>query len=521
MNCRNILRFLAITALLAFRIPASAQTGGCEGCPEVDGYIDLTYDAPSMTLYIYGYTEADAGMADWYQVIISVHIFRDGILDVWDYIALPLSTDVEVDQTIDAYPGVTYTATATHTLEWIDDQDEPGYYLDPWGFTLTPFLDSQTNNAQVYSSGPYAGRTATKRRDVARTHANPAQTPPSELNITSNGTVVVQGGTSADASRCPAVDPTNGAPNPNGTQLVCVFFGSTPGPESGPQVPDIRASLSGVNSNLTVSWGASLNYSRPDSGVYKGKPNSCSRLNNGIPQPYSDSAYGSGEALSGSVSFDITANLGLTTVVQGGVATLQWGIGGVLAQQKYQFGIWGSDPPSPNDVRNLVTQDPRTPWYALYIVKHESGYGQFVSGLPKFGPPCGFGAMQLDPPRSVSDVWNWQTNVKDGINVMVAARNKGQQAWDDFTRSWKSDTSTNKTPPCNKTVGSTTFCFNYDNVTTRSFADANGIKFYNGCATEPYIEYKPGASPPYVYHTSCQDIPNTSYVAVVLNTPIP
>jgi hypothetical protein len=50
----------------------------------------------------------------------------------------------------------------------------------------------------------------------------------------------------------------------------------------------------------------------------------------------------------------------------------------------------------------------------------ESTWRQFYTtgvdkGLPIFGPPCGYGLMQLDPPPSYREIWDWRANVRGGI----------------------------------------------------------------------------------------------------------
>ena len=49
----------------------------------------------------------------------------------------------------------------------------------------------------------------------------------------------------------------------------------------------------------------------------------------------------------------------------------------------------------------------------------ESRFRQFDSaGLPLFGPPHGFGVMQLDnPPATARQVWDWKTNVDAGKSL--------------------------------------------------------------------------------------------------------
>lgn len=52
------------------------------------------------------------------------------------------------------------------------------------------------------------------------------------------------------------------------------------------------------------------------------------------------------------------------------------------------------------------------------IAYKESRFRQFdADGLPIFGPPSGFGVMQLDPPPSPEVIWNWKANVDAGIKV--------------------------------------------------------------------------------------------------------
>ena len=61
------------------------------------------------------------------------------------------------------------------------------------------------------------------------------------------------------------------------------------------------------------------------------------------------------------------------------------------------------------------------------IMRTESGRSQFTSlnrspdsmaGIPIFGPPNGFGLLQIDnsPTPHEADLWNWRQNITDGIN---------------------------------------------------------------------------------------------------------
>jgi hypothetical protein len=73
-------------------------------------------------------------------------------------------------------------------------------------------------------------------------------------------------------------------------------------------------------------------------------------------------------------------------------------------------------------------------WFAPNIAIYESNLSQFCDVgnrtgnqyclssanlfLPIFGPPGGYGMMQLDPPPSWDDIWNWRTNIADGNNLL-------------------------------------------------------------------------------------------------------
>lgn len=55
------------------------------------------------------------------------------------------------------------------------------------------------------------------------------------------------------------------------------------------------------------------------------------------------------------------------------------------------------------------------------IAYMESRFRQFdVTGLPLFGPPNGFGIMQIDnPPATARQVWDWRSNVAAGVALIA------------------------------------------------------------------------------------------------------
>lgn len=54
----------------------------------------------------------------------------------------------------------------------------------------------------------------------------------------------------------------------------------------------------------------------------------------------------------------------------------------------------------------------------LQVICYKEAYPKWQqfddSGLPVFGPPSGFGLMQLDPPSSSDQIWSWLKNVQEG-----------------------------------------------------------------------------------------------------------
>jgi hypothetical protein len=66
--------------------------------------------------------------------------------------------------------------------------------------------------------------------------------------------------------------------------------------------------------------------------------------------------------------------------------------------------------------------------YQQVVVYKESypRWCQFTTGgLPIFGPPNGWGLMQLDPPSGEEVIWNWHTNRTAGCNMLSWKYNHG------------------------------------------------------------------------------------------------
>jgi len=115
--------------------------------------------------------------------------------------------------------------------------------------------------------------------------------------------------------------------------------------------------------------------------------------------------------------------------VQGGVlvcrCSINWlrtsdGATGTTAEGEQQFGILG-DNPSKASIRALL------PDSMLQVLAYkESRFRQFDNAsLPLFGPPNGFGVMQLGTPRPTSrQVWHWKENIQGGLALYSRKKNE-------------------------------------------------------------------------------------------------
>ena len=123
-----------------------------------------------------------------------------------------------------------------------------------------------------------------------------------------------------------------------------------------------------------------------------------------------------------------TWNAGFGSIV-GGQAVLEWSYNGV-AQQPFNFCILGTNP-DPAIVGTVLAAVPY--WMAPRIAVHETNtsnfceYGRLQSGYcsnsanygwPVWGPPGGYGIMQVDPPPSLDAIWNWRSAIAAGKNKL-------------------------------------------------------------------------------------------------------
>jgi hypothetical protein len=181
-----------------------------------------------------------------------------------------------------------------------------------------------------------------------------------------------------------------------------------------PAFPSLVASLvpaQGQPLSGNVSWQFVATYTSPEytntkTGVVSSTAYTCS-------------APGSGPGtLPAGTPWNI-ANEGETTIC-GGNATISCTYGSY--SRTFALKVLGQNP-APSAAQTLLESytwtSPPVPWFLFKLVNHESVFRQFnASGsrinLPNYGPPQGFGIMQLDPPDNLSQIWDWTRNVNEG-----------------------------------------------------------------------------------------------------------
>jgi hypothetical protein len=164
-------------------------------------------------------------------------------------------------------------------------------------------------------------------------------------------------------------------------------------------------------STTTFSWTLDITYTGPDGRTTMGSYSTTSNIG-GRWNPYDPT----------------------TAQMRGGDAALY-----ASAQREQQtladhtsgIRVLGTNP-SRTDVNGLLGGFPATNiacWESLHRL------AQFASdGLPLFGGPHGYGVMQLDnPPVSEDGIWNWRTNVADGL-ALIAQKQQDANGYPARTR---------------------------------------------------------------------------------------
>lgn len=172
----------------------------------------------------------------------------------------------------------------------------------------------------------------------------------------------------------------------------------------------------------------------------------------------------------------------------GGAATVTATYAG-YAPQSLTFSILGTNP-TKAAVNSFIGS---SPWFLHQMVQLESGYVQFAgNGGPNFGPPNGFGLMQVDPPGNAYQIWDWKQNATAGLAILSAFGTSATSYWNGLLANWNSFNVNNPDhaigPPSDTSEGPCAFSYNSPAGGTYPYSDAVWIKSYNSGYSSPFIQ---------------------------------
>jgi len=359
-----------------------------------------------------------------------------------------------------------------------------GFGEAPSVTVLMPDGTSQTfSGAAIAATDNHV--TATASFSISSPSGMPAAN--ATVTLTSDGYLGngFQAGAGGNGNVASAPIPVSAAPPPPAIQLTVggtvVSQGSTVLISPAPAFPQLSANLvAAPGSSLagTAAWQISFSYA--DKGTYN----------------WQCSAPASGpRVLSATAAWNIGAE---GTGICGGYATITCSYGS-FAPITFTFKILGQNPAVMAVQTNLSNFSwfgtvGGTPWFLYQLVNHESGYKQFNNdGTPNWGGPNGFGVMQLDPPTSTFQIWDWGQNVTEGLTnhikttYSVTEWQKNVQAWADYNATQTVAGLPTTPPPNDDTESVCTFSMSPTGGNSHPFSDALWIKHYNGGA--PFIAF--------------------------------
>lgn len=171
-------------------------------------------------------------------------------------------------------------------------------------------------------------------------------------------------------------------------------------------------------------------------------------------------------------------------------------------QRAIVFKLLGRNP-ADSVARKYIQSRPGAPWFAWAIAQHESRqgarvYNQFnttqeLTFEPNFGAPDGWGMFQLDSARgtpiTTEEVWNWKTNVREGVEELVSIKSEARAYFNAVRRTYPSQW---EAPP--------RFYIPPDTDTKLTYLEAAEIQLYNGASVVVLLRTPSGGSD---YYRSC------------------
>lgn len=220
--------------------------------------------------------------------------------------------------------------------------------------------------------------------------------------------------------------------------------------------------------------------------------------------------------------------------IRGGKATLLYKVG--QKEYSFVFHIRGTNP-TEQQVKQFIDEKGYNIWFLTRLIRQESSYHQFnlgtkygpnwnnTQGCPNWGPPHGWGLMQMDVLNSTlgdqqaagawrpsaQALWDWKENIKVGVNflrtekfdmvndnlsISLSIENKwyNKHPEDIITAHPDQEEGNNSQTVIYTHTNSSYFSYNFGGNPAnnkKSFMDASWIKNYNGSSggTDDYPGY--------------------------------
>jgi hypothetical protein len=229
--------------------------------------------------------------------------------------------------------------------------------------------------------------------------------------------------------------------------------------------------------------------------------------------------------LGSSVPWNITAEL---SGICGGAVSITYSYAS-QTPRTFTFNVLGQNPDVGAIQSALVAEYPwysttrgAAPWFLFQLVNHESHYKQFNNdGTANFGPPNGFGVMQVDPPSSLYQIWDWTENIPEGLNRLNAYNadtfwNQQVQNWQSFNLLQLANGLQTVPAPLDTSEGPCVFSSSPQG-SSHPYSDAIWMKRYNtGPNYTPYLRFD-SALHLWIFNFLGGD--GNDYVGLVCNTP--
>ena len=378
------------------------------------------------------------------------------------------------------HPDMAYSNTALNAMLKGTDQsaeiDLTNLSLPVGGYNIYITVDTAADNSSFQQRPP--GQAPTSNSKTVTSGAAPVAPPPS-LTVTS------------DLLRYP---------NQSLSQTNCAMIDGTPRmPQFTARIVDsLGQAVSGTASfSLNVIWDQ-LHQDVDQNGIPIGSPYVIAQW------PYS--FLPSSSPLDASQPWTIRP-----LAIIGGSATLNWAFNGAI-QPPFKFCIQSYNPSFADATAGLNA----TPWWFLQNISiHETNMSNVCEpnrnqgtpycisnvAMPTFGPPGGYGMLQIDPPADFSSVWDWRSNVIAGSGVAATKASNAYNFWLNQIDQWdqfnaahdgRTDIPPRPEPPLQDETGNCEFLFSRTAIQSANspsqhwFGDAILLKQYAG-AIQNYI----------------------------------